>query len=275
MNLLIRFFDRIDSLWHSNRIARLTSNLLIMGFLAGLVLASLSYFDVINSQHTFFLSIEIAFSILLIIEVLGLIFILPKSVADSLGKQFEIFSIILLRSAFKEFGEFSGELNLEGLTHPDFYIMFIDAFGALLIFLVIGFYYNIQKHVRITDTEVEQENFIKFKKILAIGILIVFVVIGVIDLLNVYLNSTFDPSFHTFYLFLIFTDILILLYSLRYTSRYYNIFRYSSFAFATVLIRFALSADPITNVIVGLTAGLFVLGLSLAYNHFMSSRTID
>jgi phosphoserine aminotransferase len=34
---------------------------------------------------------------------------------------------------------------------------------------------------------------------------------------------------------LIFADILLLLYSLRFTTRYVNIFRYSSFAFAAIL----------------------------------------
>lgn len=275
MNSILNLFDKLDSYWHGRRSAKLTSNILIIGFLLGLVVATLSFFNILEFDTSFFISIDIAFSILLFFEVLGLIFLLPRSVADSLGKQFEIFSIILLRSAFKEFGEFDRALTMQELTNPDFYIMLVDAFGALLIFLIIGFYYNIQKHTRITDSEMEQQNFIRFKKFLAIGILLVFILIGVYDLYVIYLEGFFAPSFHTFYMFLIFNDILILLFSLRYTSRYYNIFRYSSFAFATVLLRFALSAEPITNVVVGLSAGLFVLGLSFAYNYFIENREAD
>lgn len=269
-----KWFDQAEALWHHRRTNGLISSILIGGFLIGLVLAFLSYFNVIEKEYSFFFSIEIAFTILLIIEVFGLVFVLPKSVADSLGKQFEIFSIILLRAAFKEFGSFRGTITWEDLTNPTFYHMFSDAFGALLIFVIIGLYYRAQRHERITETDKEQVKFIYFKQVLAIGIFVVFIVLGVYDLYQVFQYGIYKPSIQTFYLFLIFTDILILLYSLRYATRYFNIFRYSSFAFATVLIRMALTAGPIINVIIGLVAGLFVLGLSITYNYFMKKIEI-
>jgi hypothetical protein len=269
---LVKLFEVIETFWHSPRMARWTSVALITGFTIGLALALLSYFGLISPVVPFFISIDIAFTVLLFFEILGLIFILPKSVADSVGKQFEIFSIILLRSAFKEFGETNGSVTLESLSDPDFYHMYYDAFGALLIFLVIGFYYKVQKHERITDTEKEQVQFIRFKQLLAICILIVFFAIGAHDVYQWLMTGDYYASIHTFYLFLIFTDILILLYSLRYTSRYFNIFRYSSFAFATVLVRLALSSGPLVNVLLGLVSGLFVLGLSIAYNYFIAKR---
>ncbi len=270
--MLTRVFENAERLWHERLTAKLISTALIGSFLLGLGLASLSYFEIVQQPISFFVSIDIAFTVLLIFEVLGLIFILPKSVADSLGKQFEIFSIILLRSAFKEFGAINSTITLDHLSQSDFYYMFFDAFGALIIFLIIGFYYKNQRHERITDTEEEQIEFIQFKQVLAIGIFLVFVGLGVHDLYRVVDMGVYDPSINTFYLFLIFTDILVLLYSLRYTTRYYNIFRYSSFAFATVLIRMALSAEPIVNVLMGLLAGTFVLGLSYTYNYFMETR---
>ncbi|MEM8893877.1 MAG: hypothetical protein AAGC88_04810, partial [Bacteroidota bacterium] len=186
---------------------------LIVSFLIGLALASLSFFGIVNKEISFFISIDIAFTVLLIFEVLGLIFILPNSVADSLGKQFEIFSIILLRSAFKEFGALNKTITLEHLSQTDFYYMFFDAFGALFIFLIIGLYYKNQRHVRITDTEQEQAEFIRFKQVLALGIFLVFVGLGIHDLFQVFNLGIYEPSINTFYLFLIFADILVLLYS--------------------------------------------------------------
>ncbi|NQZ78056.1 MAG: hypothetical protein HRT61_18425 [Ekhidna sp.] len=263
------WFEKAEHLWHERATTSLLSRLLILGFMVGLGLAVLSYFGILKSQISFFISIDISFSILLVFEVFGLIFVLPKSVADSLGKQFEIFSIILLRAAFKEFGAFQGIVEWDDLGNPAFYHMFSDAFGALIIFAIIGFYYRAQRHERITDTDREQKNFVVFKQILAVGIFIVFVTLGVYDLWQIAITKSYQPSIPTFYLFLIFTDILILLYSMRYTSRYFNIFRYSSFAFATVLIRMALSAGPIVNVIMGVVSGLFVLALSYTYNFFI------
>ena len=52
----------------------------------------------------------------------------------------------------------------------------IDAFGALVIFLIIGIYYNSQKHEEITTTDRERQQFIDFKKLLAFLLLIVFAV---------------------------------------------------------------------------------------------------
>ncbi|SDA88909.1 hypothetical protein SAMN03080617_03124 [Algoriphagus alkaliphilus] len=61
-----------------------------------------------------FFSIELAFNVLLIFEAMSLIFLFPDSVADSVGKQFEIISLILLRDAFKEFGHYLGDVNISG-----------------------------------------------------------------------------------------------------------------------------------------------------------------
>ncbi len=268
---LTSLFEKAEKVWHGRLTTVLISRLLIFSFLVGLALAGLSYFGIIKRDIPFFISIDISFSVLLIFEILGLIFILPKSVADALGKQFEIFSIILLRSAFKEFGALRGTITLDQLSEPDFYYMFYDAFGALIIFLIIGFFYKIQRHERITDTDQEQYEFMRFKQVLASGILLVFLGLGVYDIYQFFVQGAHETSIKTFYLFLIFTDILVLLYSVRYTTRYYNIFRYSSFAFATVLIRMALSAGPLVNVLMGLLAGLFVLGLTYMYNYFRAS----
>lgn len=249
--------------------------MLIVGFLLGLLLAlfagTLGWFK-IPGQTNYFLAIDIAFQILLITEILGLIFVLPRSVADSVGKQFEILSIILLRSAFKEFGKFDQPVEWSGLHYDPLIYMLSDAFGALVIFLIIGFYYKKQRHVRITQTDQEQDEFAQFKQVLALILLIIFLYLGGVDLIRFVQTGHYEDSFNLFYTVLIFADILILLFSLRYSSRYYNLFRYSSFALATILIRLSLTAPPFLNIALGITAGLFVLGLTIIYNFFLQKE---
>ncbi len=267
--LIINSFDKAKALWDKEKTTTLISITLIVSFFVGLVISILSQFPIFGlEKHTLFLSIEAAFTVLLIFEVLGLVFVLPKSVSSSVGKQFEILSIILLRSAFKEFGEVTPPITWKYFNDPEFYYMFVDAFGALIIFAIIGVYYRIQKHERITNTEDEQRKFINFKKVIASFLLVVFVVIGIIDFLDLIQSHHFHSSFNTFYLFLIFSDVLILLYSIRFSDKYVYLFRYSSFTFSTILIRFALSADQVINVIIGIISGLFVVGLSYLYNFF-------
>jgi len=272
MNLTVveKAFDYLNDAWQGHKTHQLYSNLLIFLFIGILLFGVISSFFLKPdaSHFNYFLAIEVAFSALLIFEILGLIFVLPRSVADSVGKQFEILSIILLRSAFKEFSHLVPPFFQTEIEWMNLLPMLSDAFGGLIIFLIIGFYYIKQKHERITENEDQQHRFIAFKKFLALLLLISFLTVGIWDIYHIINTGHYEPSFNTFYTFLIFSDLLILLYSLRYHSHYVNVFRYSSFAFATVIVRLSLSAPTYINVLLGICAGVFVLGLTIAYNHF-------
>ena len=106
------------------------------------------------------------------------------------------------------------------------------------------------------------------KKSLALGLLIVLAVLAVRDGWRLVVSGQRELLFETFYTILIFTDVLIVLVSLRYSSHYRVVFRYSGFAAATVLIRMALTAPPYFNAGIGVGAAVFALGLTLAYNAF-------
>lgn len=268
---MFNWFSKIEHFWHQRFATHIASNILIVCFLVGLVFTSLGRLGIVDYHGSFFVAVDIAFTALLIIEAMGLIFVLPRSVADSVGKQFEILSIVLLRSAFKEFGHQYEHVSWESFYDPSFYNMFYDAFGALVIFFLLGFYYKIQMHERITYSDQEQQIFVRFKQLIAMGLLVIFLGLGAYDIEEWVRLRTYEPSINTFYFILIFADVLILLYSLRYTSKYYNIFRYSSFAFATILIRLSLSANPPINSLLGILAVIFLLGISYAYNYFRSS----
>jgi len=278
LTVLIRIFDTLSTWWEGSFTPRLLSSILIITFVFSLgatMVIEFSPLSAILSEHSgfnYFFAIENAFTILLIFEVLGLIFVLPKSVADSVGKQFEILSVILLRSAFKEFGHLSYPVLSHDFDYTELYPMLSDAFGALLIFFIIGFYYKKQRHESITTNKDEQEKFINFKKVVAMLLLLVYLFLGFMDLINLFTLGQYEASFNTFYTAVIFCDVLVLLYSLRYKTRYMNLFRYSSFAFATVLIRLSLSAPSYINALLGVLAGAFVLGLTLAYNHFRGTE---
>ncbi len=276
MNQLLTLFEKVESNWHRRITQKVVSNILIIGFAAGLIIAFISHElkpAFLHREVSYFLAVDIAFTILLIIEILGLVFVLPHSVAGSVGKQFEILSIILLRSAFKEFGKFEEPLTWTDLQIEPLYHILSDAFGALFIFLIIGFYYRAQKHIPVTESVYEQSQFVRFKKLIAIFLLLAFIYIGVLDVIHFASDGIYSPSFNIFYSILIFSDILILLYSLRFDTRYYNLFRYSSFALATILIRMSLIAPAYINMIIGLLAGLFVLGLTYAYNNFLKGKS--
>ena len=262
----ILFYDKCEQRWHSIQASKLTSNLVVLFFFIGIGVTLLSHFNIINFQVGKFFAIELAFSILLISEILGLVFVLTHSMADSVGKQFEIISLILLRDAFKEMGHLPLEVAWNTNTLMELLPLLTDALGAVFIFLIIGLFYKAQRHVRITNSPQEQVRFIMLKKSVANVLLILFITICIYDLVNFFLTNHYQNDFNLYYTILIFTDILILIISLRYSNLYIHLFRYSSFALATVIIRLSLSAPKYYNVILSVSAGLFVLMVTNIYN---------
>jgi hypothetical protein len=270
----INIFDILDEHWESPPITKVISNIVVGFFVVGLLFGLLSYLNILDLGESFtaFFAIELAFNVLLIFEVLGLIFLIPKSVADSVGKQFEIISLLLLRDAFKEFGHYLGELTWDVGFLYELLPIVSDAFGAILIFLITGLFYRAQRHIRITQSYEEQKGFVAIKKLISIYLTVSFIGLGIFDIISAYQTHEFIYSIKLFYTLLIFTDVFILLFSLRYTSKYYNLFRYSSFALATIFLRLTLSAPPYYNVLLAVIAGLMVLGVTYIYNKLLSKQ---
>lgn len=268
-----RTFAAVEARWNRFVAGGAMGSLLVAVFLGVLVAVELNRAgllpramgSLVGTNH--FAAVGTAFMLLLFVEILALVFGLVKSVADSVGKQFELFSLILLRKAFLEFGK-SGEPIAWETASSGAMVALADILGALLIFVVIGFYYRLQRHKPIVASETEQENFILGKKMVALALLAGFVVLGILD--GWYLLSgvpTYD-FFHAFYTLLIFSDVLIVLISMIYTTDYQVVFRNSGFAAATVILRLALVSPPVISGALGLGAALLVLGLTAAYNAF-------
>jgi hypothetical protein len=250
------------------------SNLVVAFFVGGLIIGLFNYLGIANplTGVSAFFAIELAFTVLLIFEILGLIFLIPRSVADSVGKQFEIISLLLLRDAFKEFGHYLGEIHWDVDFLWELGPIVSDAFGAILIFLITGLFYRAQRHIQITGNYEEQSGFSNIKKLISTYLAITFLGLGIYDLFTAYQTNHFNYSLELFYTLLIFADVFILLFSLRYTTKYLNLFRYSSFALATIFLRLTLSAPAYFNVLLAVIAGLMVLGVTFIYNGMLDKR---
>jgi hypothetical protein len=270
----IAVYDKCENQWHSTQTSKMISNLVVLFFFVGIIITLLSQYQIINYQVGIFFSIELAFSILLICEILGLVFILTHSVAESIGKQFEIISLILLRDAFKEMGHLPLDVKWNTETLLELLPLLVDALGAVIIFLIIGLFYRAQRHVQITSNPEEQIRFILLKKMIANILLMVFLSICIYDILDFFITNQYQNTFNVYYNILIFTDILILIISLRYSNLYIHLFRYSSFALATVIIRLSLSAPKYYNVLLSVLAGLFVLMVTNIYNMLNKNQAI-
>lgn len=268
-----RLYDALEAGWTRLHLGRGLATLLVMAFLGALVLIEMNRHlrfpgaleRILPTNH--FGAVDFAFTVLLVFEVLGLVWALVGSFANSVGKQFELLALILIRKAFLQFGSF-GEPIVWARISDSVLHMLADMGGALLLFVLLGFYYRFQRHLPITDDAEEQTLFVGAKKVMALVLLAVFVVLGAWKGVAVATGRTAPPFFESFYTVLIFADVGMALVSLRCSSRFDVVFRNSGFAAATVMIRLALTAPPYLNVLLALGGALFAVGLTLAYNHF-------
>ncbi|MEW6500613.1 MAG: hypothetical protein ACOY8P_02220 [Thermodesulfobacteriota bacterium] len=268
------WFDRFEEHWEGPDGQKVMASFLVFFFLASVTVIELNRrallpapFDRIFSR-THLAAIEQAFNLLLALEVVSLILSLVHSVSRSVGKQFEILSLIFLRGTFKKISHFDEPLvwaQVESVIVP----ILASAVSALLIFVVLGFFYRLQKPHPLKMRVGDKGKFILAKKVIALALLLSFFALGAYDVWGYFAFNHPENIFEMFYTLLIFSDVLIVLISLRYSSQYLVAFRNSGFAVATVLIRLALLAPATIGALLGLGTAVFALGITLAYNAFV------
>ncbi|MCU0513224.1 MAG: hypothetical protein MUE40_11725 [Anaerolineae bacterium] len=265
-----RTTDSLEHIWEDYVMKRVAGTFLVAVYLVTIVVIEINRqgwlpapFNTLPTNH--FYAVEIAFTVLLFTEVVSLVLGLTRSFSRSIGIQLEILSLILLRDTFKQFTYFSEPLVWEQVSYS-LAPMVADAVGSLTLFVIIAFYYRLHRSRQITRDEGDQVQFIAFKKLTALGLLVVFAAIGLIDLVRLVSGQPTFPFFETFYTVLIFTDVLMVLLSLRYSIDFAVTFRNFGYSVVTVFIRLTLIAPTIIGVLMAVGTGLFALALTLAYN---------
>jgi hypothetical protein len=273
-------FDPLHHLWEHEKMHKKISITLVLFFLVSLVCIELNRRNLLPASiasavpRNHFFAVQAAFTVVLILEVISLIFTIPCSFSRSVGKQFEILALILLRNAFKELSYFPEPITFAG-NHQAVLNILSDGFGALLIFALLGYYYVIQ--ARVSDEKmraVDLYGFVAAKKGLALVLLVIFTVMGTRSVAGTIAGTAHTDFFHEFYTLLILTDILVVLISQCFQPSFYAVFRNSGFALSTLIIRLALAAPPFYNVLLGLAAAIFAILLTLISRNLFVKKTV-
>ncbi|MBQ7457277.1 MAG: hypothetical protein IJS54_06715 [Desulfovibrio sp.] len=220
---------------------------------------------------SYFAAINLAFSLILIMELVSLIFVIPASFSTSIAKQFEILTLILLRNTFKELSTLAGPVHIVVENPESLATIIASALGALAVFICLGFYSHIATHRHFIADHEERKRFIVAKKTLAFGLLLLFLGVGIYDIIHAKTIADAHDFFETIYTILIFADIAIVLISQRYMTGYLAVFRNSGYVVGTLLMRLSLSAPPLLSPAIGLIAALFVIALTWATNKHMAA----
>ncbi|MEM1095401.1 MAG: hypothetical protein AAGJ10_12435 [Bacteroidota bacterium] len=299
--------QRFDQLFTEARIERLEH--LIIGFAIGGFLAHMALitwarvFDppFLASLNTNYLSaLYTPFSFVLFYEVLLLILAIPNSTSASLGRQYEIISLIVLRNVFKDIAnleDLEGIGDVESLAqlfeeYSALIDVLVDMGGGLLMFLLVAVFYHIRHRqatlvaaFQRTINRDRQAEYISRKKVVALGLTGLLFVLATYNLgqwsLDAY-RIAFEGATATvdiktiFYLDLftvmIFSDVLILLFSMMRIEDYKLVFRNAGFIVSTILLRLSLSIKKPFDVELALVAMAFGVLVLLVYGYF---RRID
>ncbi len=263
-------FDPLHYHWEHERMHRKISVMLVLLFLGSLLTIEFkrqgflpaAVADAVPDNH--FFAIQAAFTVVLILEIISLIFTIPCSFSKSVGKQFEILSLILLRNAFKELSGLPEPITFDGNEEAVWRII-SDGFGALLVFALLGYYYKIQDKYQDLKTKpsIDLFSFVAAKKGIALTILAIFTYMGGTTIYNWVTATPQSDFFHDFYTLLIITDILLVLVAQCFQPSFYSVFRNSGYALSTLMIRLALAAPPYFNVLLGVAASIFAIAMTL------------
>ena len=210
--------------------------------------------------HSPLSSLYTPFSILLAYEVYQLIRTIPESFSSSVGKQYEIATLLVVRDILKRLSNVESQ---EGwVIDDDLLFLVIECVAFLVLFYTSLVYHRISKDSKNENFESQKlSSFIYSKEVIASLMLIVFIVITFTSMSG-WIESVMDGKgsvnreifFLDFFTFLILADILILLISYWFYSDFGNLARNTGFVLSTVIIRVAISSPGVS--------AMFLFGLS-------------
>lgn len=224
------------------------------------------------------------FSVILVYEVYLLILALPLSFTNSMRKQYEIISLIVIRNVFKDISMFDDFDQLA--EQKDVIIQIASDLGSgLLLFFLVGVFYHISlKRKSLSFLTKEQiRRFVYLKERVALILLFIFITLTVISVWDfgneVYRLIIFDETFTLdlsviffveFYTVMIFSDVFIFIASFMFSQTYSRLLRNAGFVCSTVILRISLSADPQFSGWIAAVALLTGILSQLIYVYFSS-----
>jgi hypothetical protein len=240
----------------------------IVGFLIHLLLClfyQLSLIDFSSQTSKLFDSyldaLYTPFSIFLAYEVYELIRSIPDSFTDSIGKQFEIITLLVVRDILKRLSDI--DASVSSTVDESITILAVECMAFLILFCTALFFSRAKREKSsIANDSDELERFISQKKQLAILLLALYILTAIYSL-STWTYNVFEGDgttnrtifFLDFFTVLIMADILILLVSYQHITEFSHLARNTGFILSTVILRVAIASPGISGAIMFILAG--------------------
>ena len=249
---------------------RVAINFAILGFLLNLlfcVLYDLSFIessDLDSFIDSYLDALYTPFSIILAYEVYELIRAIPESFSNSIGKQFEVVTLLVVRDIFKNLADIGDADNVS--IDADVAFIAMEAVAFVILFGT-ALYFRHQTSVAKKPSQQDESvrAFVQQKKHLACGLAVVYIFVALYSF-TTWLTGVVDGDtglsrtvfFSDFFTWLIVSDIVILLASYRHITDFPQLARNTGFILSTVIIRVGIGIPGYTG------AALFILSAALA-----------
>ena len=264
------YFDKYFNAKNVRKVELLILRAAVFAFLFHLFIIFLGnnflYFK--NLQHSYLKAIYTPFSFILFYEVFLLVIIIPKSISEFVGKQFEVITLITLRGFFHDIADLDLK-NFININNPEFISLLYDLLASIIMLSLTILYYKIYQNNRKSEVVNELNNFINIKKLVSLSMIIILLVLSISSLYlwgtemleALKLNKDYpNPNtvfYADFFSIMIFVDVLLLIISFIYHFSFFTIFRNASFIITTILIRMSLTTEKPMNYIIILIGFLF------------------
>ena len=249
---------------------RMAINFAIVGFLLHLLCCVLYDLKIIASDDlkslfdSYLDALYTPFSIILAYEVYELIRAIPESFSNSIGKQFEVVTLLVVRDIFKNLADLGGSDNITIDADVAFIAMeavaFVVLFGTALYFRS-----QTSDSKLLPEEDASIQAFVQQKKMLACGLVLVYVLVALYSFTNWSLGIIDGETglsrtvfFSDFFTWLIVSDIIILLVSYKHITDFLQLARNTGFILSTVVIRVGIGIPGYTGAV------LFILSAALA-----------
>ena len=212
-------------------------------------------------------SLYTPFSILLVYEVYQLTRAIPDSFSSSVGKQYEIATLLVVRDILKRLSEVESSEDWE--ISSDLGFLLVECAAFLALFYTSLTYFRIsEKSTKSGEMSGDIAVFVEAKRLVANFMLIVFLITAAYSFVT-WIASVQDGGgsvsrvifFLDFFTFLILADILILLISYWFYTDFGNLARNTGFVLSTVIIRVAISSEGVSAMVLFTLSGL--LGIAI------------
>ena len=276
-------YDRILGRKANETLRHLCIRTAIFGFLFHLLLCLLYQLGLIDFSvqtsglfDSYLDALYTPFSIFLAYEVYELIRTIPDSFTNSIGKQFEIITLLVVRDILKRLSDI--DASVTSTVDDSITILAVECLAFLILFGTALFFSSAQRETNLmTNDSEELEKFISQKKLLAILLLLVYILTAIYSL-STWTYNVFEGDgstnrtifFLDFFTLLIMADILILLVSYHYITEFAHLARNTGFILSTVILRVAIASPGMSGAILFILAGC--LGSAVLLSGFVFSK---